>query len=236
MTEFAPDRCTDCTAPCLAVAVVEDDPHLMRYYRTLIDNDPSMHFAGGATTLREGRALLQHFECGVLLCDLGLPDGEGIELVSLATETRPAIQVLVVTLFSDNDRVFGAIQAGAAGYLLKDALPPEFASTIREVARGGSPIDPHIARRLLRSFRVLPNAPTTPTTPPALDTLVRMTAREIEILDLAAKGLSFASIAKALNISPHTVTAHVRKIYQKLAVNSRAEAVYEARQIGIIGS
>lgn len=216
----------------LAVAIIEDDPLLLAHFRDLIEAEPDMRFAGSAGSLKEGMELLEQIENGVLLCDLGLPDGDGIDIVRFAAEQRPALHVLVITIFSDNNHVFSAIEAGAVGYLLKDALPSQFADAIREVAGGGSPINPSIARHLLRSFQQ--HAPAAAPRPNAATRNSPLTARETEIIELTAKGLSFGDIAKMLSISTHTVTAHVRKIYQKLAVNSRGEAVYEARQMGII--
>ena len=213
------------------IAIVEDDRTLVEHYRAIIEAEPDMELVASAHTLREGLDMLRWADPDVLLCDLGLPDGSGIDIVRQAFARNPRLHVLVVTLFSDNEHVFSAIKAGAAGYLLKDALPDSFAASIREVASGGSPINAGIARRLLGAFRDAPPAPDRAPSGEANP----LSARETEILELMAKGLSFGDVAELLAISGHTVTTHVRKIYQKLAVNSRAEAVYEARQMGIIG-
>ena len=222
----------------LAVAIVEDDLNLMQHYCGLIEASQNMRVVGTATDVREGLKLVREVRVDVLLCDLGLPDGSGVDVVRVAVEQQPDIQVLVVTLFSDNDSVFNAIEAGAAGYLLKDALPDQFENTIRDVANGGCPINPGIARRLLRAFgerkSVTEQAPTKPVEVPSATSENTLSTREKEILGLLAKGMSFANIAALLFISPHTATAHGRRIYQKLAVKSRGEAVFEARQMGII--
>jgi len=217
----------------LSVAIVEDDPNLLWHFCGLIEAEPDMRLAGTATGVRDGLAMMERVSADVLLCDLGLPDGNGIDIVRYAVERHPAIHVLVVTMFSDNDHVFHAIEAGAAGYLLKDALPDQFAESIRDVANGGCPINPGIARRLLRAFRrPPPDAPSAAVAASVCDN--PLSVRETEILELLAKGLGFGEVAELLFISAHTVTAHVRKIYRKLAVNSRGEAVYEGRQMGII--
>lgn len=210
----------------LTVAIVEDDPNLLWHYCELIAAEPDMRLAGTATSVRDGLAMMEHTSADVLLCDLGLPDGNGVDIVRYAVERHPEINVLVVTLFSDNDHLFHAIEAGAAGYLLKDALPAEFTETIREVAGGDSPINPGISRRLLHAFRER--------SPMVAGCDNPLSARETEILELLTKGLAFGDVAKSLFISGHTVTAHVRNIYRKLAVNSRSEAVYEGQKMGLL--
>jgi DNA-binding NarL/FixJ family response regulator len=133
--------------------------------------------------------------------------------------------------------VVDSIEAGATGYLLKDAGAGPIAASIHELRAGGSPISPSIARRVLARFRISA-APTPPA--PALQPAPKdatpspLTERETEILRLAAKGLSFETIGELTEISPHTVVAHVKKIYRKLAVHSRGEAVYEASQMGLL--
>ncbi|WP_309246551.1 response regulator transcription factor [Ramlibacter montanisoli] len=123
----------------------------------------------------------------------------------------------------------------AAGYLLKDALPESIVSSIKELRGGGSPISPGIARRILDRFRLAlaPGRATAPPPRPAASGAL-LTERETELLRLTAKGLSFETISELMGISPHTVVAHVRKIYRKLAVHSRGEAVYEATQLGLL--
>jgi len=142
--------------------------------------------------------------------------------------------VLVVTMFGDDEHVLASIEAGATGYLLKDAMAERVAAGIHELRAGGSPISPSIARRVLARFRVgaVPadrvEAAAVAVAPSPL------TERETEILRLTAKGLSFDTIGELIGISPHTVVAHVKKIYRKLAVHSRGEAVYEAGQMGLL--
>jgi len=139
----------------------------------------------------------------------------------------------VVTMFGDDQHVLESIEAGAAGYLLKDSMAASIVSSIRELRAGGSPISPGIARRILERFRLTlhPARPVAGAGKPAVSPL---TERETELLRLTAKGLSFDTISELMGISPHTVVAHVRKIYRKLAVHSRGEAVYEATQLGLL--
>jgi DNA-binding NarL/FixJ family response regulator len=142
-------------------------------------------------------------------------------------------------MFGDDAHVMGSIQAGATGYLLKDAQATRVAAAIHEVRAGGSPISPSIARKVLAAFRVAPPAQTQAATSPAAAPAPPaepspLTERETEILRLVAKGFSFDAVGEVLGISPHTVVTHVKKIYRKLAVNSRGEAVYEAGQMGLL--
>jgi DNA-binding NarL/FixJ family response regulator len=141
---------------------------------------------------------------------------------------HPETDIMVVSVFGDEEHVLASIEAGATGYLLKDSLPEEFIDVIEQLRAGGSPISPVIARQLLRRLR-----PVQPLEPDLSDCR-RLSARESEILGLIAKGFTFAELARLLEISPHTVTTYVKKIYQKLAVHSRGEAVYEASRRGLI--
>ena len=192
------------------------------------------------TTGRAGLAMLDAQPPDVMLVDLGLPDMSGIELIRHAAQHLPGCDVLVVTMFADDAHVMGSIEAGATGYLLKDAQATRIASAIHELRAGGSPISPSIARRVLARFRVAPQAaaapaPVAPAAPPAAAPVASpLSERETEILRLVAKGFSFDAVGELLAISPHTVVTHVKKIYRKLAVHSRGEAVYEARQMGLL--
>jgi DNA-binding NarL/FixJ family response regulator len=138
---------------------------------------------------------------------------------------------MVVTVFGDEQHVVAAIEAGATGYILKDSTPADVISCIRLLRAGGSPVSPVVARSVLRAIRNRMN--TTPTRQVSPDDNP-LSVRETEILQLLAKGMSFNEIGQILGISPHTVTAHIKKIYRKLAVHSRGEAVYEASQMGLL--
>jgi DNA-binding NarL/FixJ family response regulator len=141
---------------------------------------------------------------------------------------------MVITVFGDEEHVLASIEAGATGYLLKDSLPEEFVALIAQLRAGGSPISPVIARRLLTRFKAKGSAALASTSQLVAPPDAGLSAREAEVLGLIAKGFNFAEIARLLTVSPHTITAHVKKIYQKLAVHSRGEAVYEAGKMGLL--
>ncbi len=141
---------------------------------------------------------------------------------------------MVISVFGDEEHVLASIEAGATGYILKDSLPDELIGLIAELRAGGSPISPVIARKLLKRFQRHESHAAAPTEQAEDAAAQALTHRESEVLGLVAKGFSFAEIARLLAVSPHTITAHVKKIYQKLAVHSRGEAVYEAGKMGLL--
>ncbi len=205
--------------------LVEDDPNARRHLAEAVNGSPDAELVGEAATLRDGLVLLGREAPDVVIVDLGLPDGNGIEIIRAARQLAADTQCLVVTVFGDEKSVLGAIEAGARGYLLKDASRERIATSLSDLLAGGAPIDPSIARHLLLRFQ----EPTRPAGPqPALS------AREIEVLEHVVKGFTFPEIADLLGITKHTVTTHVRRIYRKLEVRSRGEAVFEALQLGIV--
>jgi DNA-binding NarL/FixJ family response regulator len=212
-----------------SVLVVEDEPEFLRQYCEAITREPDLRLAGAVGTLAAGLAVIDKDVPDVVVVDLGLPDGSGAQLIRAAAKKRPDCDALVVTVFGDDQHVIDAIEAGATGYILKDSPPGELARCIRELRAGGAPISPSIARRLLARMRA-------PAAKPAAGTqgASPLTEREAEILQLIAKGLSFADVGGVLGISAHTVVAHVKKIYRKLSVHSRGEAVFEATQLGLL--
>ncbi len=214
----------------ISVLVVEDEPEFLRRYCDAVGREPDLRLVGAAADLAHAHALLDAGVPDALVVDLGLPDGDGCGLIRQAVARRPDCDCLVVTVFGDDAHVVNAIEAGATGYLLKDSPVDELARCIRELRAGGSPISPSVARRVLQRMRLPAHADAAP---PAAHA-VGLSEREAEILRMIAKGLSFADVGSALVISPHTVVAHVKNIYRKLAVHSRAEAVFEAGQLGLL--
>jgi DNA-binding NarL/FixJ family response regulator len=211
------------------VMVVEDDPVFLNRFCRIIASDAELALFAAVPDCASARQALAKAAPDVLLTDLGLADGSGIEIIRETSRRYPDTDIMVVTVFGDEEHVLAAIEAGATGYILKDSMPEAFVALIKQLRAGGSPISPVIARQLLKRF-MLPAAPDS--VRPVAD--AGLSARESEVLSLIAKGFSFAEIARLLGVSPHTVTTHVKKIYQKLAVHSRGEAVYEAGKMGLI--
>jgi DNA-binding NarL/FixJ family response regulator len=210
------------------VLLVEDEPHTRTRLARAIEESADIELVGAAATVAEGARLLEAESPDVLLTDLGLPDGSGIDLLKRARASSPEIQSLVITVFGDEKSVVAAIEAGAGGYLLKDGTPRQIANSVRELLAGGAPISPPIARYLLDRMR--------PVGAPASEQAADhgLTERELEVLRLVARGNSHREIAELLNISANTVGTHVRHLYRKLEVGSRSQAVYEAVSLGLI--
>lgn len=160
----------------------------------------------------------------VLLMDVGLPGMDGLEGLRLVRERHPATQVVILTAFEDDDKVFRAVCAGAAGYLLKTASADDIVAAVREVHAGGSPMTPRIARRVLAMFSRF--------APPRAES--GLSEREREILQHLVGGLTKKEIAARLELSVHTVDTYLRRIYEKLAVNSRSGAVAKALKEGLV--
>jgi DNA-binding NarL/FixJ family response regulator len=211
------------------VMVVEDDPVFLNQFCQIITSDPELELFAAVGNGAAAREALAKSAPDLLLVDLGLPDISGIEIIRETHTRYPETDIMVVTVFGDEEHVIASIAAGATGYLLKDSLPQEFVKLIKELRAGGSPITPIIARQLLKRF-------TQPAAPPGekLSDTAGLSTRESEVLSFIAKGFTFGEIGKLLEISTHTVTSHVKKIYQKLAVHSRGEAVYEASKMGLL--
>jgi DNA-binding NarL/FixJ family response regulator len=219
------------TAP-IRVAIVEDDPDFSDALSIVVQDAPDMALAGKATTQAEGLALLAGPAADVLLVDLGLPDGSGIAVIQAAVQRWPSCNIMVSTNFGDETHVMRSLEAGAAGYLLKDSSPTRMGDEIRSLASGGSPISPIIARQVLLRFRH--NAPSVAAQASAAEEAAPLSSREKEVLDFIAKGFSMQEIAKLMQLSPFTVRSFVRRIYGKLKVNSKTEAIYEARTQGLL--
>ena len=180
--------------------------------------------------------MLQGPPADVLLVDLGLPDGSGIDVIHAAIIRWPSCNIMVSTNFGDETHVMRSIEAGAAGYLLKDSSPAKIVDEIRSLASGGSPISPIIARQILARFR--PAAPAdvavNSTAAAAAEPSTLLSAREKEVLDFITRGFTAQEIAKLMQLSPFTVRTFVRRIYSKLKVTSKTEAIYEARTLGLL--
>lgn len=220
--------------PPVTVALVEDDPGTRSRFEAVIRADPHLELVHSAAWARDMLAWLAEHPVNVLLVDLGLPDGSGIDVIRECTRLQPACEVMVITMFGDEAHMMKAFGAGAKGYLLKDGTGEDLAAHIMNLRNGGSPMSPIIARKLLGQLGGAPAQPAQPVQTPA--TGQPLSPKETEVLALVARGFSYGETANLLNISVHTVHSHVRNIYGKLSVSSKTEAVYEARQLGLLRS
>jgi len=215
--------------PSIRIVLVEDDVDFQMALSGAIQNAPDMTLAGTANTRAQGLAMLNATPPDVLLVDLGLPDGSGIDVIRAAHARWPGCDIMVSTIFGDESHVMRSIEAGAAGYLLKDSAPDEILSEIRSLHAGGSPISPLIARQILTRFRAPPSHQDLSGKPGNV-----LSARERQTLEYIAKGFTSGEIAELMGVSHHTVLTYVRRIYAKLEVSSKAEALYEARIHGLL--
>jgi len=232
------------------VLVVEDDSRARAFFEASVQRSPRLFWLGSAGTVLEALAWLARTTTipDVLLVDLGMPDGTGLDVIRDAVARFPGCEPLVVSVFGDEENVLASIEAGAVGYIHKDAAPEDIAQTIVEMKAGASPISPMIARRVLAKYRSLQSANVlgigigTGTAVPgatpeaAFDENERglLSAREHEVLTLIARGFSYAEIARLKGLSVHTVQTHIKNLYGKLAVHSKSEAVFEATRLGLL--
>lgn len=216
----------------LRILIVEDDARVRADIERAISCEKDMRVTGSAGTKREAEKLIQSYPFETLLIDLALPDGFGLETISWVTEKYPQSDIMVLAEANDDPHIVSAIEAGATGYILKSSVDKDLVSAIRLLQAGGSPVSPAVVQSVLRTLCT--NTTTTSSEKSVLNPTNPLSERETEILCLLAKGMSFNEIGNILAISPHTVTAHIKKIYRKLQVHSRGEAVYEAAQMGLI--
>lgn len=216
----------------ISVALVEDDPAMREALERVIRAEPSLRFAFGASTAAELLAWFASHPVDVLLVDLGLPDSSGLAVIRRCRELQPRCASMVLTIFGDEVNMLSAFEAGASGYLLKDGTESDLAHHILSLHAGGSPMSPTIARQLLVRWRGRGAPPAVvAATAPEGDAL---SPRETEVLNLIARGFTYAEVAARTGVLLSTVQSHVRNIYGKLDVHNKAEAVFEARQLGIL--
>lgn len=173
--------------------------------------------------------MLDQFQFDLALIDLSLPDGEGKTVIEAMGARFPESVIVVATIFDDDEHLFPALRAGAQGYLLKDQAPEQLVKQLRGISEGHPPLSPSIARRLLDHFRVEQESAKAEVTEDIL-----LTPREREVLVQLTRGISIADIGTVMNISRHTVGDHVKNIYRKLNISSRAEAAMQAKHMGLV--
>ena len=206
--------------------LVEDDADVHDRLVQLIVRHEQFELLAAASSVAEGLVALARHKPDILLVDLGLPDGSGIDIIKAINEQNLDCEAMVISGFQDEHRVFSALEAGAKGYILKHDKSQKITDAIINMMDGGAPISPVIARLMLRKFQAplqhehgLPEA---------------LTRRQKDILKLVSQGFSSREIAEKLDIRYYTVTTHIKNIYNKLQVNSRTEALHEAGRLGLL--
>ena len=213
--------------PDFSVLIVEDQARFRDAFAHSLSNVIDIELLGIATDLPQGMKMFDQLLPDVLLVDLDLPGGNGIELIRHAARTRPLCDVMVISVFGDEQHVLGSIEAGATGYLLKDSLALDLPSQLRSLRAGGSPISPLIARRLLTRL-----APASPAVGIGHEDALALSEQESRVLQLAAKGFTFDEIAQLLSVPPLTVTSHVKQVYRKLHERFKTQAIDGAQRRG----
>jgi DNA-binding NarL/FixJ family response regulator len=198
------------------VVLVEDNDQLRNTLARVLNRAPDCKCVGQFATAEAALAGLPALRPDVVLMDINLPGMNGVECVRRLKQSLPDTQVVMLTAYEDTDNIFNALAAGASGYLLKRTTSAELLAALREVMAGGSPMTAHIARKVVQSFQ-RPAAAAQPAE--------NLSPREQEVLDLLAQGLIYKEIADRLGISYETVHTYIRRIYEKLQVRTRTEAV-----------
>lgn len=202
----------------VSVAVVEDDPVLLASWGKIVSQMPGYSCLGKYGSAEAALENLPKAPPDFVLMDIHLPGMSGIECTRNVRRILPQVNVIMLTMFADEDNLFDSLRAGACGYLLKRTTPAALKEALNQARDGGSPMSPQIARHVVQFFRERPAAP-------SADDLERLSEREEEILRLLSEGRAYKDIADHLGISMDTVRTHIRRIYHKLHVHSRTEAV-----------
>ncbi len=207
----------------MRLIIVEDDPLLLENLTILLSGEAGITVAGAYRSGEEALTALADVSPEVMLTDLGLPGMSGVNLIKAAKQQIPSLEIMTHTVFEDRDKVFSAIKAGASGYLLKGSTPREIIESLHALYRGGAPMSPKIARKVIHEFQ-----------DESAETKFLLTHREKEIVKRVEEGLTYKEIGERLSISTHTVHTHIKNIYEKLQAKDRNEAISKARQRGIL--
>ncbi len=210
------------------VLIVEDTKLVRTMLVALLDGQNDYNVVAAVESVEEALDHIARTCVDLVILDLCLPGLSYDQAVRAITTASPNVDILVFTVSEEDETVFSALKAGATGYILKNAQPLQICAALDEIKAGGSPMSPSIARKVLREFRG------TPASEELKEMISPLSSRETEILDLLYRGCNFMQIADKLCISPHTVHTHIKKIYGKLHVNSRSQAIYEAFQQKLI--
>jgi len=215
------------------IYLIEDDPTVLQFVQQALQLRPQWKLLGQAGSLAQARQEAMLCDANVFLVDLGLPDGRGEDMLRLLARHQRDAELLVFTVFGEETRLIGALEAGATGYVLKGCSAQELIAAIEQIRDGGAPISPLLARLLLKQFRSVQDS--LPDNAPDLDTAeVMLSERETDVLKLVAKGYVNKEIAHKLGISPATVGTHIKNLYRKLSVHSRVQVVRVAQERGLL--
>lgn len=215
------------------VLIVEDDAVTRRALCLAIESEPALKLVAALDSVKPALDWLEKQAVDVLLTDLGLPDGSGVEIILACARRHPNSDIMVITMSSDEANVLACIEAGAAGYVLKDAGRLDVVRAVLDLRAGGSPMSPAIARMVIARVRDGKKIAPTPASSDSIE-LTTLTKREAAILDLIARGNTYGEVAQLLSVSVGTVQTHIKSIYGKLSVHSRGEAVFEAHRRGLL--
>jgi two-component system, NarL family, response regulator len=207
----------------MRLVIIEDDPLLLENLTLLLNGEEGLSVAGSFRSAEDALKGLKSAKPEVMLTDLGLPGMSGVELIKKAKEEMPSLEIMAHTVFEDREMVFSAIKAGASGYILKGSSPREVIESIHSLYKGGAPMSPKIARKIIHEFQ-----------DDALSEQYLLTQREKEVVKRVEEGLTYKEIGERLSISTHTVHTHIKNIYEKLQAKDRNDAIIKARQRGII--
>lgn len=214
----------------IGVLIVEDDAVTRKTLCLAVESEPSLRLLAALDSAGPALEWLAQGTPDVLLTDLGLPDGHGIDIIRACVRRHPRCDIMVVTMSSDEESVLACIEAGASGYVLKGAGKTDIARAVLDLRAGGAPMSPAIARMVLAKVRSRRKKAAGATLRSAA--AASLTKKEAAILDLIAQGDSYGEVAKILSVSVGTVQTHIKNIYGKLSVHSRGEAVFEAHRRG----
>jgi two-component system NarL family response regulator len=207
----------------MKVSIVEDDVLLRQNLNLLLSGETGISVVSVFASAEEALAGIKRARPEILLADIGLPGMSGIELIRELKDQMPDLEIMAHTVFDDRETVFSAIKAGASGYILKGGTPRELIDALHTLAKGGAPMSPKIARKVIREFQ-----------DEGADEQYLLSHRETEIVREVENGLTYKDIALKLSISPHTVHTHIKNIYEKLHAKDRQGALVAARKKGII--
>jgi DNA-binding NarL/FixJ family response regulator len=209
----------------IKVAIIEDERDIRDGLGMLINYTDGFTCVGKYGSMEEALASIRHRTPDVILSDIGLPGMNGIEGVRLIKEKYPEMTILMLSVYQDDDRIFHALCAGAVGYLLKKTPPAKILDSLREAVGGGAPMSPEVARKVITIFKDFR---------PPEEVEYDLTPHEVRILKLLVEGHSYKTAAARLNVTPSTISFHLKNIYEKLQVHSKSEAVAKALQYRLI--